>query len=87
MVNENTDTRFINRLDPKEALANYFELLSTEKIISYFDACTGFPVESTWIAVVKAGNHCTWPELSAKAVEKYFPESDKTSQGHMKGLR
>ena len=78
VVNENTDTLIIDRPDPKEAFAHYFELPSTEKTIAYFHVCAGFPVKSTWIAAIKAGNYCTWPGLSVKAVEKYFPESDET---------
>ena len=86
MVNENVDTLIINRPDPKEAIAHYFELPSTEKMIAYFHACTGFPVKSTWISAVKVGNYCTWPGLSIKAVEKYVPKSDEMQQGHAKGL-
>ena len=52
-------------------------------------AVCGYPVKSTWLKAIKAGNYCTWPGLSAKAkaVEEYSPKSDETQQGHMKGLR
>ena len=86
MVDENMETLIVDRPDPKEAIVHYFELPLTEKIIAYLHACAGFPVKSTWIATIKAGNYCTWPGLSVKAVEKYFPESNETQQGHMKGL-
>ena len=41
----------------------------------------------TWINAICAGNYDTWPGLSVKAVLKYFPESDETVLGHMKGER
>ena len=82
------DTLIIDRPDPSKAIAHYFELPLTEKTIAYFhDACKEFPVKETWIAAIHAGNYRTWPGLSVKAVEKCFPESDETQQGHMKGLR
>jgi len=41
-------------------------------------------VESEWIKAIKAGNYITWPELTAEAVHKHFPESDEMQKGHMK---
>ena len=52
--------------------------------IRYLHATAGFPVESKWIKSIKAGNYVTWPELTAEAVHKHFPESDETQKGHMK---
>ena len=80
------DTLLIDRPYPKEAIAHYFELPLTEKTIAYFHSCVDFPVKETWIKTIRAGNYCTWLGLSVKAVAKYFPESDETQQGHMKGL-
>ncbi|KAL7535015.1 hypothetical protein ACHAXR_006213 [Thalassiosira sp. AJA248-18] len=36
---------------------------------------------------IRAGNYDTWPGLTTKAVYKFFPESDETQKGHMKGQR
>ena len=41
-------------------------------------------MESEWIKTIKAGNYVTWPELTAEAVHKNFPDSDETQKGHMK---
>jgi hypothetical protein len=49
------------------------------------DACavSGYPVKSTWIKAIKAGNFIGSPLLTEKNVNKYYPESNKTRQGHM----
>ncbi len=47
-------------------------------------AAAGFPVESTWMQALKAGNYVTWPRLIPPKVQKHFPESDKVQKGHMK---
>ncbi|KAL7523842.1 hypothetical protein ACHAXR_000839 [Thalassiosira sp. AJA248-18] len=36
---------------------------------------------------IRAGNYDTWPGLTTKAVYKFFPESEETQKGHMKGQR
>jgi hypothetical protein len=43
VVNENTDTLIIDRPDPKEAIAHYFELPSTEKNDSILPCMRGIP--------------------------------------------
>ena len=58
-----------------------------KKTVIYMHTAAGFPPMETWINAIRAGNYDTWPGLSAKAVLKYFPESDKTVLGHMKGER
>jgi hypothetical protein len=64
-----------------------YNLPSTKQSIRYLHAAAGFPVESEWIKAIKAGNYVTWPELTAEAVHKHFPESDETQKGHMKQQR
>ena len=86
--NENADTLlYENRPSPTEAIANVYELPSTEKTIRYLHAAAGFPTKSTWLKAIRAGNYNSWPGLSCKAVNKYFPESDETQKGHMKQSR
>jgi len=70
-----------------EQLNSVYDLPSTEMKIRYLHGAAGFPVKDTWIAAIKAGNYDTWPGLSAKEVERYFPESDKTAKGHMNRQR
>jgi hypothetical protein len=45
----------------------------------------GFPVKETFLNTVWAGNYATWPGLTIAALHKYFPDSDETQKGHMKG--
>ena len=73
--------------ESEEAIANVYELPSTEKIVRYLHACAGFPKKHTWLKAIQEGNYATWPHLSAEAVRKHFPESDETHQGHMKSVK
>eukprot|EP00804_Cyclotella_cryptica_P028989 CCRYP_012408-RA/>CCRYP_012408-RA protein AED:0.21 eAED:0.21 QI:0/0/0/1/1/1/2/0/880 len=46
-------------------------------------AVSGYPVKSTWLKAVQAGNFIGWPLLTAKNVHKYYPDSVETPQGHL----
>ena len=50
-------------------------------------AVCGFPVKSTWLAAVKAGNYTGWPMLTELNVWKYYPETTATAKGHMNQTR
>ena len=41
-----------------------YELPSTEECIKWMHAACGFPVKSTWIKAIEAGNFVGWPLLS-----------------------
>jgi hypothetical protein len=45
----------------------------------------GFLIKDTFLNAVLAGNYATWPGLTIAALHKYFPDSDETQKGHMKG--
>ena len=85
--NENTDTILWNRINSKEVVSHVFELPSTKETICYLHIAAGFPQKDTWIKAIRKGNYVTWPGLTVTAVNKFFPEVDKTQQGHMKGVR
>ncbi|MCP4746067.1 MAG: hypothetical protein GY874_07980, partial [Desulfobacteraceae bacterium] len=85
--NVNTQTVLIHCPPPEEAISHVFELPSTKKTIAYFHAAAGFPTKETWIKAIRNGNYDTWPGLTEEAVNKYYPESDETQKGHMKGQR
>ncbi len=70
--------------ESEEEANNVYNLPSTKQSIRYLLAAAGFPVKSEWIKAIKAGKYITWPELTAEAVHKHFPESDETQKGHMK---
>ena len=50
-------------------------------------AVCGYPVKSTWLRAVKAGNFVGWPLLTEKNINKYYPESVETPKGHMNQTR
>ena len=84
---DNLWTVSANEEEGEEEANNVYTLPSTKQSIRYLHASAGFPVESEWIKAIKAGNYVTWPELTAEAVHKHFPESDETQKGHMKQQR
>ena len=50
-------------------------------------AVCGYPVKSTWLAAVQAGNYVGWPLLTVRNIKKYYPESTETIKGHMNQSR
>jgi hypothetical protein len=54
-----------------------------EQAIKWIHAVCGYPVKSTWLKAVKAGNYISWPMLPEHNVNKYYPETSETSKGHM----
>ena len=64
-----------------------YELPSTEEAIKWMHAACGFPVKSTWIKAIEAGNFKGWPLLTAKRVKKYYPETAATPKGHLNQVR
>ena len=64
-----------------------YDLPLTSQTVQYLHTAVGFPTEETWIKAIKAGNYNTWPAITPTIVQRHFPESDKTQQGHMKRQR
>jgi hypothetical protein len=60
-----------------------YDLPSTEQAIKWLHAVCGYPVKSTWMKAIKAGNFHGWPLLSATNVLKYYPETAETPKGHL----
>eukprot|EP00804_Cyclotella_cryptica_P013004 CCRYP_002334-RA/>CCRYP_002334-RA protein AED:0.29 eAED:0.29 QI:0/0/0/1/1/1/2/0/658 len=50
-------------------------------------AVCGYPVKSTWLKAIQAGNFVGWPLLTVKNVHKYYPDSAETPQGHLNQTR
>ncbi|KAL7486704.1 hypothetical protein ACHAW6_012313, partial [Cyclotella cf. meneghiniana] len=65
---------------------NVYELPSIAQSILYLHATTSFPTKSTWLAVICKGNYSTWPLINVTNVNKHFPQSKETQQGHMQDL-
>ena len=50
-------------------------------------AVCNYPVKSTWVKAIQAGNFVGWPLLNVKNVCKYYPETTETPKGHMAQTR
>jgi hypothetical protein len=46
-----------------------------------------YPVKSTWLKAIKAGNYVGWPMLNEHNVQNYYPETIKTARGHLNQTR
>ncbi|MGV7235206.1 MAG: hypothetical protein ACQ9ET_03015, partial [Nitrosomonadaceae bacterium] len=64
-----------------------YDLPSTEQAIKWMHAVCGYPVKSTWLKAIKAGNYVGWPMLTEQNVNKYYPETNETPKGHMNQTR
>jgi hypothetical protein len=64
-----------------------YDLPSTEEAIKWMHAVCGYPVKSTWLKAVKAGNYTGWSLLTERNVSKYYPETTETPKGHLNQAR
>jgi hypothetical protein len=64
-----------------------YNLLSTKQAIKWMHAICGYPIKSTWLKAIKAGNHVGWPMLNECNVQKYYPKTIKTPKGHLNQTR
>ena len=55
-----------------------YDLPSTEQAIKWMHAVCGYPVKSTWLKAIEAGNFIGWPMLTAANVKKYYPDTEET---------
>ena len=66
---------------------NAHDLPSVGALVHYLHATAGFPVRTTWLEAIKAGNYASWPGLTYANVSKYCPSSDETIKGHLTQVR
>ena len=59
------------------------DLPSVGALVRYLHAAAGFPVKSTWLAAIKAGNYASWPGLTYTNASKYCPVSVESIKGHL----
>ena len=64
-----------------------YDLPLTEECIKWMHAACGFPVKSTWIKAIEAGNFKGWLLLTVKRVKKYYLETTETPKGHLNQVR
>ena len=62
---------------------NVHDLPSVAALVKYLHACAGFPVHSTWLAAIKAGNFASRPGLTYANAAKYCPIYVEKIRGHM----
>eukprot|EP00804_Cyclotella_cryptica_P015207 CCRYP_000733-RA/>CCRYP_000733-RA protein AED:0.43 eAED:0.26 QI:0/0/0/1/1/1/3/0/840 len=67
----------------KHTILNVCELPSIEQTVGYLHAAAGYPTTTA----IRHGNYSTWPLINTKNVNKHFPQSEETQQGHMKNQR
>ena len=60
-----------------------YDLPSIKHAIKWMHAVCGYPVKTTWVKAVKAGNFVGWPLLTVKNINRYYPETDETPKGHI----
>ena len=56
-----------------------YDLPRDADIIRYFHAAAGYPVRSTWLKYIGAGNYALWPGLTLTNATKYYPSSEATN--------
>jgi hypothetical protein len=70
---------------PPKTLNVIFDLPSSRETFHWCHAFLGFPPKETFVDAVHKGNYATWPKLTVTLINRYFPDSDKTIKGHLKG--
>ena len=66
---------------------NANDLPSVVTLVKYLHAAAGFPVKSTWLAAIQAGNYASCLGLNSANASKYCPVPIETLQGHKKQSR
>ena len=56
---------------------------SVGALVPYLHTAAGFPVKSTWLAAIKAGNSSTWTGLTYTNASRYCPSSEETVKCHL----
>eukprot|EP00804_Cyclotella_cryptica_P000822 CCRYP_001069-RA/>CCRYP_001069-RA protein AED:0.19 eAED:0.19 QI:0/0/0/1/1/1/2/0/711 len=72
---------------PTPAAFHAGDLPSVGALVHYLHAAAAFPVKSTWLTAIKAGNYASWPCLTYANASKYCPNSTETLKGHLTQTR
>ena len=87
VLNKNTDTMLIDQPNPEHAINSTYEMPSSEQLVRFLHACTGYPTKDTWLKAIRAGNYLSWPGLTTRKFNRHYPETDDTPKGHMRQVR
>ena len=72
---------------PTLAANNAYDMPSVKALVRFLHAAAGFPVKSTWLAAIKAGNYATWPGLTYDNTNIYHPTTGETLKDHIAHTR
>jgi hypothetical protein len=64
-----------------------YDLPLTEQAIKWMHAVCGYPVKSTRLKAIKAGNYMGWLMLAECNVQKYYPKTIETAKGPLNQTR
>ena len=70
---------------PLETINIIFDLSSALETFLWYHASAGFPTKATFIVAVRNSNYSTGLKLTVNLINHYFPDSDETIKGHLKG--
>ena len=65
------------------AASSAYDLPNVADLIRYFHAAAGYPVRSTWIKNIGAGNYLSCTGLTLTNATKYFPSAKATIMGKL----
>jgi hypothetical protein len=66
---------------------SFYDLPSSRETFLWYHASSGFPPKETFINAVRNKNYGTWPKLTVRLINRYYPDSDETVKGHLKDQR
>jgi hypothetical protein len=85
---ENSNTHSPNKQHETPKTINViFDLPSSCKSFFWYHASAGFPPKETFIDTIHNRNYATWQKLTVTLINQYYPDSDETVKGHLKGQR
>ena len=87
IVTSKEPTEILQHKHQDDSMCNFFELRKQPEIVRFLHVAAGFLTKRTWLKVIKKGFHSSWPGLTARAAEKYFPEAEETQKGHMRSVK
>ena len=56
-----------------EGIHHVYDLPSIKPAIRYLHAAAGFPTKRTWLKAIRNGSYLSWPLITIKNVNKFFP--------------
>ena len=62
---------------------NAHKLPSAGALVRYLHVATDFPIKSTWLVAIKAGNYASWPGRTYANANKYCPVPIETFQENL----